>query len=533
VHKKVSGVRISANYQPRKIMNDEFDPTLESIDKEPARKGVPTGILRKVGFAAIIFCILQGPLFMVQNVIESRQSFNAEFPLTYKGFGAGQQTIVGPVLTVPYHLHESAQPAVSSKPPAGSTPIASTDNKSGAPSNVVTGPNPAETETPGLPPISDPSPPVSAKSEPPPPTQTPGIGYLHFFPEKLVVDGHLDPELRDEGKFKSILYSSDLSFKGSFNTAEFKQKNLNPNDLIWKDAYVAVGISDLRGVKTQTILDWNGAKYKFTPGTNGLSLFSTGQHVQLNNVTGSGSYPFSFKLNLNGSRDMNIFPAGSENKISLSSPWTEPTFIGGFLPHERVIDSHGFNSIWEVSYFTRNLPQVWTDKDPQMQNSLAQYMVGVTLATPVEFYRTAIRAVKYGSLFISMTFLCFFIFELSARIKIHEIQYLFVGLALILFFLLLVAFSEVVPFVWAYVIATVPTVIQITWYTQAFSKSASKHLWKFTGATLTMLYGYLYVLLQLEDLALLFGAVGLFVALSVVLFLTRNINWYNEEARLS
>jgi len=130
-----------------------------------------------------------------------------------------------------------------------------------------------------------------------------------------------------------------------------------------------------------------------------------------------------------------------------------------------------------------------------------------------------------------MTFLTFFMFETVTRMRIHEVQYLLVGLALSLFFLLLIAVSEWLPFVWAYVIASIPTIAQITWYTQAFSKGASNQLWKIMAATLTVLYVYLYILLELENLSLLFGAIGLFVALSVVLYITRNVDWYTEEAQ--
>src|SRR5439155_18488133 len=111
-----------------------------------------------------------------------------------------------------------------------------------------------------------------------------------------------------------------------------------------------LGISDLRGVRNQTALDWAGDKYKFVPGNNGLKLFDTGQHVAIKNMQGTGNYPFAFNLSLNGSHDLNIFPAGKENKITLSSSWNDPTFTGGFLPAEKTVNRGGFKSQWEVSY---------------------------------------------------------------------------------------------------------------------------------------------------------------------------------------
>jgi inner membrane protein len=473
---------------------DSATPSPEpQVQLPPPKKAVSRSILIKLGLIAIIFGLLQIPLLLIAGVIDERQKYNVDYPQQYKGPGAGQQTIVGPVLTIPYHYQVTEEKTVPvSEPVEGKQTPATKTIK-------VT-----RTET----------------------------GHLHFFPESLTVNGSLDPEIRDEGKFKSILYSTALEFRGTFNTAGFKQKKIDEAGLMFQDAFVALGISDLRGIRKETTLDWGREKYKFVPGSNGLKVFDVGQHVILSGMQKSGTYPFAFTIHLNGSRDLNVFPAGNENKITLMSTWKEPSFTGGFLPTRKEANQQGFKSEWEVSYFTRNLPQVWTDTDPEIKNSLAQYMVGVTLATPVDFYRTAIRAVKYGDLFIIMTFLTFFIFEMITRIRIHEIQYLLVGLALSLFFLLLIAISEWVPFVWAYVLASIPTIAQITWYTQAFSKGASKNLWKVMAAALTVLYVYLYILLQLENLSLLFGAIGLFVALTVVLYTTRNVNWYSEEAEL-
>jgi inner membrane protein len=551
--------------------NDSDEPNRTDSDPpDPNPSGSPmktlnTPVIRKVCLAALIFGLLQIPLFMIKGVIEERQTFNCEYPQKYNGAGAGQQTLIGPVLTVPYR-YEALEPVAASAasarsaasqempplPPVGASTKAEPDPATGlmpnanAPATNVDG-RPTAGAMGTAPGTNNIASSAASATSPAAPLAPPGqpqqgvdkrvmksfIGYLHFFPESLTVDGVLKPEVRDEGKFKSILYSSDVKFAGSFNTSEFTQKKISADKILWEDAYLSLGISDLRGVDKATSLKWAGANYKFAPGTNGLKLFNTGQHVLLNGLSGGNTYPFSFTLSLHGSRELSVFPAGKENKISLSSSWSDPYFSGGFLPTQRSVTADGFNSQWDVSYFMRNLPQVWTDRDPSIINSLAQYMVGVTLSTPVEFYRTTIRAVKYGSLFISMTFMAFFLFEIMTKVRIHEIQYLFVGLALCLFFLMLIAVSEWIPFTWAYVIATVPTIVQITWYTQAFTKSASKLLWKVTASTLSVLYVYLYVLLQLENYSLLCGAIGLFLALSVVLYTTRNINWYSEEKKLA
>ncbi len=482
-----------------------------SQSSSPMESGQPTkpqeknsssrAIMKKLGLIALIFGLLQAPLFLITGVIEERKTFNVDYPLEYRGPGAGAQTIVGPVLSIPYKYQTVEEKQVASSDETDDeVAAAGKKEKKKAPVQVI-----KVTRT--------------------------ATGVVHFFPENLSVIGNLAPEIRDEGKFKSILYSTALELKGTFNLEDLKKKKINEADLMWDDAFLAVGISDVRGISKQTTLDWAGKDYNFTPGTNGLRLFESGEFAALPGMSRGGTYPFHFTVNLRGSRDLNVFPAGKDNKIMLSSHWKHPTFTGGFLPSQKIGLNPGFQSTWEVNYFSRNLPQIWTSSDPEMNNSLAQYMVGVELATPVEFYQTTVRAVKYGSLFIVLTFLTFFMFEIIAQTRIHEVQYLLVGLALTIFFLLLIAISEWLPFVWAYVLASVPTIAQVTCYTQAFSKATNKSLWKVMALTLSVLYVYLYVLLQLENFSLLFGSVGLFLALSVVMYILRNFNWYGEETK--
>lgn len=471
-------------------MTDLSPPPVSEKAPEP---NVAASIMKKAVFVFLIFILLQIPLMMVNGVMEERQRYNVSYPEEYQGPGAAQQTIIGPVLAVPYHfqlIDENIVPVTTAPNPkdAGKVP----------PTKIV---KTVRTET----------------------------GYLQFFPKNLTVEGKLVPETRDEGKFKSILYTTVLEFKGQFNTAEFKDPNVLGNELLWDKAFITQGISDLRGIRKETQITAGGQPFTFVPGVNHLQLFDTGQYVNLTNVPKSGTYPFSFKLYLNGSRELNLFPAGKENQFNLSSTWQNPTFTGGFLPTTKTIGKDGFDAIWEISYFSRNLPQFWTSHDGNFKSSLPQYMIGVKLGTPIEFYRTAIRAVKYGSLFIIMTFLAFFIFEVTTRLRIHEVQYLLVGLALCLFYLMLIALSEWIPFLWAYALACIPTIAQITWYTQAFSKTRNENLWKGMAGLLTLLYVYLYVLLQLENFSLLLGAIGLFIALSVVMYVTRKIDWYNRS----
>lgn len=482
----------SASSGPQQEPRDQSANQSQSAQSSPIKHKWFNPTFVKVAMVAVIFGLLQIPLSMIEGTIAERQTYNSDYPNQYQGYGAGKQSIVGPILTVPYKYQIVEEKQLADGDYSGASNYTSTDDSDGKTVKFT------KTYT----------------------------SAVHFFPENLDVNGTLIPEIRDGGKFKNILYTADVNFKGKFDTADLATKNIKESDLMWDQAFLAVGVADLRGIREETKLTWGEQEYKFMPGTNGLGLVDAGQYTLLPAIKKGGVYPFSFTLHLKGSRDFELFPGGKENTINLRSSWKDPTFEGGFLPSLKKSDDTGFDAQWKVSYFNRNFPQMWTDQDRDLRNSMAQYMVTVVLATPVDFYRTSIRAVKYGCMFIVMPFLVFFLFEIMARVRIHEMNYLLVGLALSLFFLVLIAISEYIPFVWAYDLASTLTIGQITWYTYAFSKVYSPHLWKIMAASLTALYSYLYILLQLEDMSLLFGALGLFIALSVVLWATRNINWY-------
>ena len=208
----------------------------------------------------------------------------------------------------------------------------------------------------------------------------------------------------------------------------------------------------------------------------------------------------------------------------MTGAWKSPGFIGSFSP-ESKIDANGFTANWNILHFNRNIPEAWTDHSIK---SFAETSFGVNLVDTVDQYQQNMRSAKYALMFIALTFVVFFFVEILTRKKIHPLQYLLVGIALILFYSLLLSISEQLNFGAAYLIASIATIGLIVAYAHSIFKSIMS-----TGilaAFLSILYVFLYVVLQLEDIALLFGSIGLFIILGVIMYFSGKINFYKPES---
>ena len=347
------------------------------------------------------------------------------------------------------------------------------------------------------------------------------IGHLaYFLPEELKVDGSLTPEIRNRGIFDVAVYSSNLKVEGFFKSPKIETSESIQVD--WKGAFITVGISDLRGIKEAINFNWNGNSLVCEPGVKIANLVESG--VTVNNPfqenLDAAEYRFSFNVSLNGSRSISFVPVGRETNVNLESPWGNPSFEGAFLPNDRKITESNFSASWKVLELNRNYPQKWIDNDVSLNNSA----FGVELLLPVETYQITERSMKYAILFIALTFIVFFFVEMMRKLKVHPIQYILVGFGLILFYLLLLSLSEQMGFGLAYLIASFGIVTMITSY--AFSIFKNIRLTIILAGILVLLYGFLYILLQMQDYALLMGSVGLFIILATLMYLSHKINWY-------
>ena len=349
---------------------------------------------------------------------------------------------------------------------------------------------------------------------------------LYFTPEMLLISTKLIPEERHYGIYKSILYKSELEISGNFK----KVDSLMPSngEILWKDAVIRIGISDLRGMTNN--LDFMLNNSHFTAEAGGASdVIGQGLVISLKDLDVlqlRNALSFKCNLKLNGSSNINFIPLGKTTQVQMKGAWKSPGFIGSFTP-EYTLDKGEFSAKWNVLHFNRNIPEMWTDNEKQ---SFADTSFGVDLVDTLDHYQQNMRSAKYALMFIALTFVVFFFVEVLTRKKIHPIQYLLVGIALILFYSLLLSISEQLNFGVAYLLASIATIGLITIYAHSIFKN--KMQTGILATILSVLYIFLYVVLQLEDIALLIGSVGLFIILGIIMYFSRKINWYKntEEA---
>ncbi len=347
--------------------------------------------------------------------------------------------------------------------------------------------------------------------------------FAHFLPEKLDISGKAIPEIRNRSIYKVILYNAKLTVKGSFANLDFAALNIKPENIIWSEAFLTFGISDMRGIRRNIVISWNDKKYIGNPGVLNKQIVQSGinTHVEISHNT--NVYQCSFNLDLNGSEKLDFVPLGKETHTALESSWGSPGFNGAFLPEKREVTKTGFKAEWNILHLNRNYPQQWTSFDSHEIGSSAY---GVELIFPVDHYQKSTRSAKYAIMFLFLTFLVFFINEILNKSRIHPVQYLLIGFALIIFYILLISLSEYVGFNIAYALASLATIVLITGYALGIIEKRKVGL--MIGAFLTGLYGFLFVLLQLQDYSLLLGSIGLFVILAIVMRVSRQIDWYSS-----
>ncbi|HRN55273.1 MAG TPA: cell envelope integrity protein CreD [Agriterribacter sp.] len=349
--------------------------------------------------------------------------------------------------------------------------------------------------------------------------------YAYFLPGQLKINGVLQPEIRHRSIYNIIVYRAEMQIEGYFNPVQTEALHIAPEDLLTQEAFVCIGLSDFRGIENQLSLLWNNSSHIFQAGMPDDRIIKNGLHTALalddNDLAKANT--FKLQLHLRGSENLSFTPVGKTTHVNIASPWTDPSFDGNFLPVTTPqITEKGFNAEWKVQHLNRNYPQSWKDSN----YTIADSRFGITLLQPVDAYSKTMRSVKYAILFIALTFGLYFFLEILQKRTVHPIQYVLVGLALSIFYTLLLSVSEYIRFNIAYGIAAAATIALITLYTKSLF-----HKWKVAmlfGVILTVLYTFIFILLQLRDSALLFGSIGLFIVLAAVMYYSRKINWYGQ-----
>jgi inner membrane protein len=340
-----------------------------------------------------------------------------------------------------------------------------------------------------------------------------------LLPTHLRVSGELTPELRRRGIYKVALYNSRLQLDGHFDLNSVKP--VAGETIEWEKAALCLGITDTRGISTQVAANWNGQPLAFDAGVpaGGLASMGLSQQVPINASELDRPVSFSIPLQLKGSESLMLLPLGKTTEWQLQSTWPSPSFTGKFLPGF-TSNTSGFKANWKVLHFNRDFPQVWKGETFKAD----AYAFGVSLLQPADHYAKTMRSVKYAILFIGLMFGFFFLLEILLGYRVHPVQYLLIGIALVVFYCLLLSIGEILAFNISYAIATLATVALITAYCRHLFGTIKNAL--LIGGFLGGLYGFIYVLIQLEDTALLVGSIGLFVLLALAMQLSRRITWY-------
>jgi inner membrane protein len=345
----------------------------------------------------------------------------------------------------------------------------------------------------------------------------------NFLPQQLGIGGKLLPEELHRSIYEITVYDADLKVNGVFDLNTINSTVFDGVPL-WQQSYFTIGIADMSGIQNNITVQINNNTYPVRSGTQNNVVGKSGITVpiDLQLVTGD-SANFNFDLQLQGTGEITFVPLGNYTKIDIQSDWASPGFTGAFSPDEKNITRTGFTAGWEILELNRNYPQVWDD---EMYNTqVKESSFGVNLVRTTDDYQKSTRSVKYAILVIGLTFLVFFLVEIMNGKRIHPFQYTLVGFALCIFYVLLISISEHLEFNLAYFISAGVVILMITLYALAIFKS--KKLTSMLFIILTGLYGFIFVLLQASDYALLMGSAGLVVTLSLTMYLTRNINWYS------
>jgi inner membrane protein len=349
-----------------------------------------------------------------------------------------------------------------------------------------------------------------------------------FLPEQLRVRGSIDAELRHRGIFSIPVYKVGLTLEGEFTRPSFAELGLEPAGVAWERAQLAIGISDARAIQQETAVTWNGKPVSFLPGTGAFTDGGTGIHAVVGLANGGQRAQFSFPLSLNGSLGVYLTPFAQNTIVELQSNYGHPSFQGNWLPVERSVWDAAFRAKWSIPFLGRNYPQAWK-AEVGMRKEIDGSRFGVELVNPVDHYRMAERSVKYAGLFILLTFATLWLIEVLVGVRVHPIQYLLLGGALCLFYLLELSLSEHLGFPLAYTVASFSVVALVAGYSVVALHHIRRAL--FVIAVVSLLYAYLYILLMNEDYALLIGSVGLFLILAAIMYATRRVDWYAVGTR--
>ena len=352
------------------------------------------------------------------------------------------------------------------------------------------------------------------------------IETAYFFPDKLNIISQVDTKPLNRSTYESVVYSAAIDVTGNFPIIDFSDTDVADENILWEKATVLLKTSNLKGIKTTPVVNLASEALSMTPqySTEYLNTIQSNYIANAKEIF-AAPLPFSLDLKINGSESLKFLPIGKETDATMQSNWHSPSFDGNFLPEDtnKEISKDGFTASWRILQINRQFEQSFFGHLPDLSTSA----FGTKLIIPVDEYQKSERTAKYGFMVIGLTLLVFLLIQLVSKIYIHPFQYVMIGLALVMFYTLLISISEHSNFFNAYAIAAISVLALITVYSRAILKGFKFPL--LICASLASLYGFIYVIIQLENYALLVGSIGLFLILAIIMFASRRIDWNNES----
>lgn len=351
---------------------------------------------------------------------------------------------------------------------------------------------------------------------------------LIVFPNQLKINGEVKTEILKRSIYEVNVYQSELTLKGSFSLEDLIKSKVDLEAIQFDKASICLNLTDMRGISEQLNISLGDSVYSFEPGMDNKGIMATGVHAiaDLSDLKAKRELPYEIKMKLKGSQSINFIPLGKTTQVDLKANWGTPSFIGNYLPNQRDIAPKEFSAQWQVLNLNRNYSQVMMDYNKANLKDIENSSFGVNFKIPVEQYQQSTRSTKYAILIILLTFAVIFFTEIMNNTRIHALQYLLVGLALCLFYSLLLSFSEQIGFNPAYLLAATLTILLVGGYILGITKKKKPTL--IIVGLLFILYLYIFILIQLETFALLAGSIGLFIILGVVMYFSKKIDWFNE-----
>lgn len=435
------------------------------------RRSLTTSQFGRVLFIGLIILLLEIPAAMVRDVIRERARYLESAATEISTLWGGSQTFYGPTIVARYRCAVPAYPG-------------------GKASQYVE-------------------------------------RSVEFLPDELLIEGRTATELLHRGIYEFPVYRSHLAVRGRASAPDLAALGIDPERAELVDMSLVLHLPDRRSLQQLSPLTWQDESFDFEPGLASDGS-AGGLRVPLALLDSGEQAEFAFDVDLNGSKSLYFMPLGGTTEVHLTSDWPEPSFAGMWLPTEREVGAEGFTATWRVPHLAREIPAAWfMDQPPDAQFQTSAF--GVELIKSVNAYRMAERSVKYSTLFVLLTFTALWLVDVLTKVAIHPLQYLLVGAAMTVFYLLELSLAEHIGFGAAYALAVAMIVSTIVLYCIPVLRGLGRSA--IISLLLATLYGYLYIVLMNQDHALLAGTALLFAALATVMFLTRNIDWFEMTAK--